>query len=84
MTDIPGTTRDLVTDVVDIEGVAVTLVDTAGLHGTPADAVEREGIARAQAAQRVADVVIVVLDGSRPLQQDDRDLLDGDVRHGHG
>jgi tRNA modification GTPase len=76
VTDVPGTTRDLVTDVVDIQGVAVTLVDTAGLHGTPADVVEREGIARAQAAQRVADLVIVVLDCSRPLQQDDRDLLD--------
>jgi tRNA modification GTPase len=77
VTDIPGTTRDLVTDVVDIQGVAVTLVDTAGLHGTPADLVEREGIARAQAAQRVADLVVVVLDCSRPLQSDDRRLLDG-------
>src|SRR5688500_12695887 len=77
VTDIPGTTRDLVTDVVDILGVAVTLVDTAGLHGTPADVVEREGIARAEAAQRVADLVIVVLDCSRPLQSDDRRLLDG-------
>jgi tRNA modification GTPase len=77
VTDIPGTTRDLVTDVVDIHGVAVTLVDTAGLHGTPADVVEREGIARAQAAQRVADLVIVVLDCSRPLQSDDRHLLEG-------
>jgi tRNA modification GTPase len=75
VTDIPGTTRDLVTDVIDINGVAVTLVDTAGLHAAPADAVEREGIARAHAAQQVADLVIVVLDGSRPLQQDDRDLL---------
>ena len=77
VTEIPGTTRDLVTDVVDLQGVAITLVDTAGLHGTPADVVEREGIARAQAAQRVADLVIVMLDCSRPLQPDDRHLLDG-------
>ena len=77
VTDVPGTTRDLVTDVVDIQGVAITLVDTAGLHATPADVVEREGIARAQAAQRVADLVIVVLDCSRPLQPDDRHLLEG-------
>ena len=77
VTDIPGTTRDLVTDVVDIQGVAITLVDTAGLHDTPADVVEREGIARTLAAQRVADLVIVVLDCSRPLQPDDRHLLDG-------
>ena len=62
VTDIPGTTRDLVTEVVDIAGVAVTLVDTAGLRATAADAVEEEGIARAHAARRVADLTIVVLD----------------------
>ena len=50
VTDIPGTTRDLVTEVIDIDGAAITLVDTAGLHGAPADAVEEEGIARARAA----------------------------------
>jgi tRNA modification GTPase len=75
VTDIPGTTRDLVTELVDIEGLAITLVDTAGLHGAPADAVEREGIARAQGAQAIADVVVVVLDTSTPLEGDDRDLL---------
>ena len=75
VTDIPGTTRDLVTELVDIEGLAITLVDTAGLHGAPADAVEREGIARTQGAQAIADLVIVVLDTSRPLEGDDRDLL---------
>ena len=75
VTDIPGTTRDLVTEVVDIDGAAITLIDTAGLHGVPADAVEREGIERAHAARRVADLAIVVLDCSRSLEQDDRDLL---------
>ena len=49
-------------------GAAITLVDTAGLHGVPADAVEREGIERAHAARRVADLAIVVLDCSRPLR----------------
>ncbi len=44
------------TEVVDIAGVAVTLVDTAGLRATAADAVEEEGIARAHAARRVADL----------------------------
>jgi len=75
VTDIPGTTRDLVTEVVDIDGAAITLVDTAGLHGAAADAVEQEGISRAHAARRVADLAIVVLDRSRPLEEDDRDLL---------
>jgi len=75
VTEIPGTTRDLVTEVVDIDGAAITLVDTAGLHGAAADAVEQEGISRAHAARRVADLVIVVLDRSRPLDEDDRALL---------
>jgi len=75
VTDIPGTTRDLVTEVIDIDGAAITLVDTAGLHGAATDAVEQEGISRAHAARRVADLVIVVLDRSRPLDEDDRELL---------
>lgn len=75
VTEIPGTTRDLVTDVVDIEGAAITLVDTAGLHGTAADLVEQEGIARAHSARQVADLVLVVLDRSRPLGRDDESLL---------
>jgi tRNA modification GTPase len=80
VTDIPGTTRDLVTEVVDIHGAAITLVDTAGLHGAPADAVEQEGIARAHAAARIADLAVVVLDRSRPIEADDRDLLAATAR----
>ena len=56
MTDIPGTTRDLLTEIVDIDGAAITLIDTAGLHGAARDAVEQEGISRAHAARRVADL----------------------------
>ena len=63
MTDVPGTTRDLVTEVVDIGGLRVTLVDTAGLRAT-ADVVESEGVARAERAQEVADLVLFVLDRS--------------------
>jgi tRNA modification GTPase len=76
VTDIPGTTRDLLTEVVDINGVPVTLVDTAGLRGTAADAVEEEGIARAHAARRVAQLTVVVLDRSRPLGPDDTAILE--------
>jgi tRNA modification GTPase len=76
VTEIPGTTRDLVTETVEIAGVPVTLIDTAGVRSTAADAVEAEGIARAQAARRVARATIVVLDSSRPLEEDDRRLLD--------
>lgn len=76
VTDIPGTTRDLLTEVVDVNGVPVTLVDTAGLRGTASDAVEAEGIARAHAARRVADLTVVVLDRSRPLGPDDTEILE--------
>jgi tRNA modification GTPase len=64
VTDVPGTTRDLVTELVDIEGLRVTLVDTAGLRET-ADPVESEGVARAHQTIAVADLVLRVEDRSR-------------------
>jgi tRNA modification GTPase len=76
VTDVPGTTRDLLTEVVDIDGIPVTLVDTAGIREGPSDAIEAEGIARASGAWRVAALTLVVLDRSAPLTDDDRRLLD--------
>ena len=74
VTDIPGTTRDLVTERVDVDGIVVTLVDTAGAR--PAvDVVEQEGVARAVRAREVADLVLVVLDRSEPLTPADELLL---------
>jgi tRNA modification GTPase len=74
VTDVPGTTRDLVTERVDIEGLAVTLVDTAGDRGT-LDIVEREGVARGARARDVADLVLLVIDRSDRLTPDDERLL---------
>jgi tRNA modification GTPase len=65
VTDQPGTTRDLVTEVVDVDGLEVTLIDTAGLRETH-DPVEAEGVARTREAQRVADLVLNVVDDGRP------------------
>jgi tRNA modification GTPase len=76
VTDVPGTTRDLLTEVVDVEGIPVTLVDTAGVRQRAGDAIEAEGIARAAAARQVAAVTIVVLDRSQALTAEDRTLLD--------
>src|SRR6202040_1504054 len=64
VTDVPGTTRDLVTEIVDIEGLRGTLVDTAGLRDT-ADPVEVEGVSRAHQAIAAADLVLLVEDRSR-------------------
>lgn len=63
VTDVPGTTRDLVTEVLDLNGLRATLVDTAGLRETR-DQIEAEGVSRAQDAAAVADLVLVVEDGS--------------------
>jgi tRNA modification GTPase len=76
VTDVPGTTRDLLTETVEIAGVPVTLVDTAGLRDTASDVVEAEGIARAHAARAVAELLVVVLDASQPLNAKDRALLE--------
>jgi len=64
VTPIPGTTRDTVDDDLSLDGLPVRLVDTAGLRDA-ASPVEREGIARAERARRLADLVLLVLDGSR-------------------
>jgi tRNA modification GTPase len=61
VTEVPGTTRDLVRETVDVDGVSLTLVDTAGLRES-ADAIEREGIRRARAELERADVVLLVAD----------------------
>jgi tRNA modification GTPase len=73
--DQPGTTRDLLTEQIDVDGVPMTIVDTAGVHGAARDPVEVEGMARAVAARATASVIMLVLDRSRPLGADDRSLL---------
>lgn len=75
VTDVPGTTRDLLTERVDIGGLPLTFIDTAGLRREAGDAIEEEGIARARQAGAAADIVIAVLDGSTPLTPDDEALL---------
>lgn len=61
VTSMPGTTRDLVTETIDLSGLKVRLVDTAGLRETD-DVIEAEGVARAEQAATVADLVLVVRD----------------------
>ena len=74
VTSVPGTTRDLVSEMANLEGLPLRVVDTAGLRQT-VDLVESEGVIRAAQAATVADVVVVVLDQSRPLDEDDRAVL---------
>ena len=74
VTDVPGTTRDLLVERIDVEGLAVTLVDTAGLREAR-DAIEAEGVRRARNAQQVAALTLIVIDGSAPLTSEDRALI---------
>jgi tRNA modification GTPase len=75
VTAVPGTTRDLLTERADIGGLSLSLVDTAGVRDT-VDVVEQEGVSRARNTLRVAELAIVVLDRSRPLTAEDRDVLE--------
>jgi len=74
VTDVAGTTRDLVTETIDVRGVPVRLVDTAGIRET-GDAVEVEGVLRARSALAVADLSLLVFDRSRPFDSSDVQLL---------
>jgi tRNA modification GTPase len=70
VTDVPGTTRDVLTERMDMGGIPVRVVDTAGLRHAQDD-IEREGISRALAQIAVADVVLLVYDASQPEPIDD-------------
>jgi tRNA modification GTPase len=74
VTEVPGTTRDLVTEVVEIEGLRATLIDTAGLRETD-DRVEAEGVSRSIQALAVADLVLEVVDQDEPQDVDNKHLI---------
>ena len=75
VTDIPGTTRDTVEEVVKVGGVKLRLIDTAGIRET-ADTVEAIGVERSRKAVENADMVIFVCDGSQPLTEEDEAIID--------
>ena len=74
VTEIPGTTRDTIEEKAVLGGVLLRILDTAGLRNTE-DPVERLGVERARAAAESADFLLVVLDGSAPLTEEDHDIL---------
>jgi tRNA modification GTPase len=75
VTDIPGTTRDTVSEATSIEGIPVKLVDTAGIREGK-DLVESLGIERSYQAMADADLTLVVLDASTDMTEEDRRLID--------
>lgn len=74
VTEIPGTTRDTLTEHINLSGVSINLTDTAGLRDSD-DPVERIGVERARAAATDADLVICVIDGAVRLNKEDKELL---------
>lgn len=74
VTSIPGTTRDILDEEAVLGGVPLRLVDTAGIR-TATDEAERIGVNRAKTAMEQADLVLLLLDGTKPLSQEDADLL---------
>jgi tRNA modification GTPase len=70
VTDIPGTTRDSLSEVLNVEGIPVLLTDTAGVR-VANDLIERLGIERTRRAIADADLVVVIVDGSQPLSSED-------------
>ena len=75
VTDIPGTTRDTVEETVMLGNTRLRLIDTAGIRET-ADTVEAIGVERSKKAVEDADLVIFVCDGSKPLDEEDKAIID--------
>jgi len=74
VTHIPGTTRDTIEEIVNIKGIPITLVDTAGITDTD-HLVEKEGIRRSHIYLENADLILLVLDQSRKLNKNDLDII---------
>ena len=75
VTDIAGTTRDTLEETIQLRGVVLNIIDTAGIRNTE-DVVEKIGVDRAKKVAVDADLVLYVIDGSRPLDKDDYEIMD--------
>jgi len=74
VTEIPGTTRDTIEEVISIRNIPVYLIDTAGIRET-SDKVEQLGIEKSKQALNQADFIILILDGSSPLTREDEEIM---------
>lgn len=74
VTDIPGTTRDTIEEQASLRGIRICFTDTAGIHETD-DPVESLGIERSKQAFDKADLILLLIDSSTPLEEEDKELL---------
>jgi tRNA modification GTPase len=82
VTSIPGTTRDVLSENISLDGVPLQFLDTAGMRNT-ADPIEAIGVAKAEEALAEADLVLVVIDGASGLDDSDRNILSRIVNSKH-
>lgn len=75
VTDIPGTTRDIIHEYINIDGLAAKISDTAGIHSTN-NSIENLGIERTKTCAENADVILLIFDSSREFDSDDEYLID--------
>jgi tRNA modification GTPase len=76
VTDIAGTTRDTIKESINLNGITLNIIDTAGIRNeNNIDKVEKIGIERAKSEAENADLIILVLDSSRPLDKNDEELI---------
>lgn len=75
VTEVAGTTRDILEDQINLNGITLNMTDTAGIHDT-SDTVEKIGVEKAKSSLDQADLVIYVADSSSPLDQNDKRIFD--------
>ena len=75
MADVPGTTRDSLSEMISLHGIPILLTDTAGLRAS-IDMIENLGVERTRRAIADADLVVFVIDGSQSLVQEDKEIFD--------
>ena len=74
VTDIPGTTRDVIEEYINISGIPIKIIDTAGIRETD-DVVEKIGVERSRAKINDADLIILILDSSDDLSEEDKEII---------
>ena len=75
VTEYEGTTRDIIEEFIVIEGIPVKVIDTAGIRNKTEDKIEEIGIEKAKEIAKKADIVIYIIDASKKLQEEDKEIL---------